>query len=61
MRVVAVPARLRALGGQAPAQLGDDAVHGGEVGERPGGEGAVELAERSRGRQLAGALDLGAF
>src|SRR5207302_4484235 len=59
--VVAVPARLRALRDEAPAQLRDDAMHRGEVGERPGGQRAVELAERARWRALAGALDLVAF
>jgi predicted regulator of Ras-like GTPase activity (Roadblock/LC7/MglB family) len=33
MGVAAVAAGLLALGGQAAAQLGDDAVHRGEVGE----------------------------
>ena len=61
MGVPAVPARLQALRGQAPAQLGDDPVDGGEVGERARRQRAVELAERSRGRQVAGALDLRAL
>ena len=49
-----------ALGGQPPAQLRDDAVHGGEVRERAGGQRAVEVAQRPRGRQGAGALRSGA-
>ena len=61
VRVAAVAARLHALRGQPPAQLRDDAVHGGEVGERARGQRAVELAERPRRRQVAGALDLRAL
>ena len=46
---------------QAPAQLRDDAVHGGEVGQRARRQRAVELAERPRRRQVARALDLRAL
>ncbi len=59
--VAAVTARLHPLRGQPPAQLRDDAVHGREVGERTGGQRSVEVAERSRGRKVAGALDLRAL
>ena len=47
------PAVLLALRLQPPLELGDDAVHGGEVLQRPGGQRAVELVERARGRQRA--------
>ena len=61
MGAALAPALLVALCGQAPAQLRDDAVHGGEVLQRPAGQRAVELVERpSRGQRL-GALDLRAF
>ena len=59
--VAAVAAVLHPLRGQAPAQLGDDAVHRREVGQRAGGQRAVELAERARRRQVARALDLRAL
>ena len=39
----------------------DHAVDRREVGERAGRQRAVELAERARGRQVAGALDLRAL
>src|SRR4051812_42221548 len=55
------PARLVALRGQAAAQLGHDAVHGGEVLQRAAGQRAVELVERARRRQRLGALDLRAL
>ena len=59
--MAAVPARLQALGGQAPPQLRHHAMHGGQVGQRAGGKRAVQLAERSRRRQVPGALDLRAL
>ncbi len=52
---------LQPLGGQSPAQLRYDPVHGGEVGQRTGGQRAVELAQWPRRRQVAGALDLRAL
>ena len=60
--VVAVRAApLHALCGEPAAQLRDDAVHRREVGGRAARQRAVELAERARGRQLAGTLDLRAL
>ncbi len=42
---------------QPALQLGDRAVHRGEVLGRAGRQRAVELGQRARGRQLAGPLD----
>ena len=55
------PAQLVALRLQAALELRDDAVHGGEVLQRPAGQRAVELVERAGGRQRLGALDLAAL
>ena len=59
--VALAPAQLVALRLQPALELGDDAVHGGEVLQRPAGQRAVELVERARGRQRRGALDLAAL
>ena len=56
-----MPARLVALRGEPALELGDDAVHGGEVLQRAGRQRAVELVERARRRQLLRALDLRAL
>ncbi len=61
MRGAAVSARLQPLRGQPPAQLGHDAVDGRQVRERARRQRAVQLAQRPRGRQRAGALDLRAL
>ena len=61
LRVALAPAQLVALGLQAALELGDDAVHRGEVLQRPAGQRAVELVERAGGRQGLGALDLAAL
>jgi hypothetical protein len=61
VRVAAVAAVLHPLRGQPPAQLRDDSVHRGEIRERAGGQGAVELPQRSRRREAARALDLRAL
>ena len=61
MRVALAAARLVALGGEAALELGDDAVDGGEVLQRPGGQRAVELGQRPRRRERLGALDLRAL
>src|SRR5258708_39078582 len=59
--MAAMAPQLQTLCRQAPAQLGDDSVHRSEVGERSRGQCAIELAEGTRRRQVAGALDLGAL
>ena len=51
VRVALAPAQLVALGRQPALELGDDAVHGGEVLQRPARQRAVELVQRPRGRQ----------
>jgi hypothetical protein len=61
VRVALAPAALLALRLQPPLELGDDAVHGREVLQRPGRQRAVELVERARRRQRLGALDLRAL
>ena len=59
--VALAPARLVALGGEAALELHHDAVHGGEVLQRPRGQRAVELVQRPRRRQRLRALDLRAL
>ena len=59
--VRAPPARLVPLRREPALELRDDAVHGGEVLQRPGRQRAVELVERPRGRKRLVALDLGAL
>src|SRR5215208_2758317 len=44
-------------GRQAPLELGDGAMDGGQILGRAGGEGAVELGQRARRGKLLGALD----
>src|SRR3984957_2528835 len=61
LRVSAVAAVLHPLRGQPPAQLRDDSVHRSEIREWAGGQGAVELPQRSRRREAARALDLRAL
>ena len=56
--MAAVAAGLHALGGQAAAQLGHHLVHGSQVGQRPGRQCPVQLAQRPCRGQAAGALDL---
>ncbi len=50
-----------ALRREPALELGDDAVHGGEVLQRPGRQRAVELGQRPRRRQRLRALDLPAL
>jgi len=57
VRVSAVSARLQALRGQPAAQLGDDAVDGGQIREGTGWQRAVELTQRPCRRELSGALE----
>src|ERR1700727_495676 len=57
MGVAPVTCELVALGREAALELRDDAVHGSEVLDRPGGERAVELGQRALGRQARGPLD----
>ena len=59
--VAAVAAVLLALRLQPALELRDDAVHRREVLQRPRRQGAVELVQRPRRRQLLGALDLAAL
>src|SRR6185436_863060 len=61
VRVGAAPSRLVALRGEPALELHHDAVHGGEVLQRPGRERAVELVERARRRERLRALDLRAL
>ena len=49
--------QLVALGGEAPLELSDHTVDGGQVLDRAGGEGAVELVQRALGGEAGGALD----
>ena len=58
---MAVAAVLHALGRQAPAQLGDNAMDRRQVGQRAGGQSPIELAQWTRRRQAARALDLRAL
>jgi len=58
MGVATMPARLQALGGEPPPQLGDDAVDRREIGQRPRRQRPIELAERPCGGQAARSLDL---
>ena len=50
-------AELMALGGQAPFQLGDDAVHRGQILDRAARERPIELVQGPLGRQRRRALD----
>ena len=53
----AATAVLAPLGGQPAAQLGHHPVHGGQVLGRPGGQRAIQLAQRLGRRQRLRALD----
>ena len=59
--MTAVAAVLHPLGCQSPAQLRDDPVHRGEIGEWARRQGAVKFPERPRRRQVAGLLGLRPF
>ena len=57
MGVALAPLELVPLGGEPALELGDDAVHGGQVLDRAGGKRAVELGQRPLRRQRGGPLD----
>ena len=61
VRVGAAPARLVPACGEAALELHDHPVDRGEVLQRAGRQRAVELVQRPRRRELAGALDLRAL
>ena len=52
---------LMALRGEAPLQLGDDPMDGGEVLNRAARQGAIELVQRALGREAGRALDQVSF
>ncbi len=53
MGVATMPARLQALGGEPPPQLGDDAVDRREIGQRPRRQRPIELAWRRANAAIA--------
>ena len=52
---------LMSLRGEAPLQLRDDPMDGREVLDRTGREGAIELVQRTLGREAGRALDQVSF